>query len=428
MNKFYGLYFIRKGLAFVVLTMCVLAFTNQFYPLPFLDGQVGALLTKLLCDLSVIGAVSLVVILFLTFLFGRFYCSVLCPFGVAQEAVMTLIRRKRNYQKRTFLRYLPMLVVFGTMIGGTTVVLRLLEPYTYFGSLMSGSIIGITATSIVFVLTVWKGRFFCTHICPVGTFLGLVARFSKRGIFIDKDTCRMCGLCVRECPADCIDIQNGKIDNESCLRCMKCFTACRFGAVKFGVKKEDEKLNLSRRDMLKAVGAGAVLLGSAGLGCTLKKQTTERAKDVILPPGAMNAERFLNSCLNCNLCVENCPNKIIKKADDVFDAVHLDYSKNACRFKCHKCSSVCPSGALKRLTLQEKQNLQIGMAVIDKSKCVKCGSCADICPKKAIRMKGGEFPQIDASECVGCGQCKKVCPAKAITVVAFREQHEIKGV
>ena len=148
----------------------------------------------------------------------------------------------------------------------------------------------------------------------------------------------------------------------------------------------------------------------------------KKIKDVILPPGAESKERFINKCLNCNLCVEHCPNKIIKKADKDFGAVHLDYSDSHCKFDCAKCGEVCPSGAIKRLSLEDKQHTRIGMAMIDENKCNQCGVCADTCPVHAIIKENGKPPILNALKCIGCGACKDACHFGAIEVFPIKEQ------
>ena len=106
-------------------------------------------------------------------------------------------------------------------------------------------------------------------------------------------------------------------------------------------------------------------------------------------------------------------------------AVHLDYSKGSCKKDCARCGEVCPSGAIKRLSKEEKQHLRIGMAMIKDDSCIKCGLCADACPYGAISFEKGSVPKLDASKCIGCGACKNACRSEAIEVFAVREQTRI---
>ncbi len=133
-----------------------------------------------------------------------------------------------------------------------------------------------------------------------------------------------------------------------------------------------------------------------------------------------------NKCLNCNLCIENCPNKILSKADDKFSTVHIDYSKGKgyCEYNCNKCGLACPSDAIKRLTLEEKQNTRIAMAMVGDN-CTGCSNCFDICPKGAIKPDNNGRAVVEGAKCIGCGKCATVCKTQAINIFAVNEQSTI---
>lgn len=158
----------------------------------------------------------------------------------------------------------------------------------------------------------------------------------------------------------------------------------------------------------------------------LSKAIAKKVKNVILPSGAQDANRMANKCLNCNLCINNCPNKILSKANKDFEAVHIDFSKGAkhCKFDCIECSKSCPSGAIKKISPEEKQNTRIAMAMIEPNKCSKCGVCSFICPKGAI-IKGEESYFINGTKCIGCGLCKIKCNFDAIEIYPINEQKRI---
>ena len=132
---------------------------------------------------------------------------------------------------------------------------------------------------------------------------------------------------------------------------------------------------------------GAVFLSTIKTTMILKDKAVKKFKEIILPAGAVSAERFENKCINCNLCVENCPNKIIKKAESEFNTIHIDYSNGYCEKNCNKCSAVCPTGAIKMLSIEDKQKTRIAMASIDYTKCKKCKVCIYECPYGAIEKK-----------------------------------------
>ena len=160
----------------------------------------------------------------------------------------------------------------------------------------------------------------------------------------------------------------------------------------------------------------ALFAGAYMAGVKFTKDIAKKIKDIILPPGAENTIRMANTCLNCNLCVKNCTNKILKPADEKFNFVHIDYSqwKWYCEFNCNKCSTVCPSGAIKRITLELKQKTRIAMAYIHENICHECGICVSECPTHAISQPNGKTAKVDGSKCIGCGKCTRVCPQNAV--------------
>lgn len=116
------------------------------------------------------------------------------------------------------------------------------------------------------------------------------------------------------------------------------------------------------------------------------------------------------------------PNENHKKADNEFPAVHIKYQKSFCDYNCNKCSEVCPSGAIRSISLPEKQKTQIGLAAVNEDSCIQCGLCVMECPRSAITKPQGEFPQINPGECIGCGACQAVCPVSAIKVGTVNRQ------
>ena len=221
-----------------------------------------------------------------------------------------------------------------------------------------------------------------------------------------------------------IDYQNQVINNETCVKCLRCLAPCPKGHIirqKAAPKPQPDFSPTRRKLLIGAVVLGA-LAGAYKSGLKISQDIAKKVKRVIVPAGAKNYHDFANRCLNCNLCVNNCPMKIIKKANNEYPVVHLDYGKNFCKYDCNKCARVCPSGAIEHISLKQKQNTQIAMAVIDEEKCIECGLCVHTCPKGIIAKQEGEKPIIDASECIGCGACHSACPVEAITIYPV-EQH-----
>lgn len=469
-SKIYSLLrYVRAGAAVLVGVLSVAAVMGQFYPVKIFDVQLVALSQRVLVDFSFFAVFLLAGMFLLTFLFGRVYCSVLCPLGLWQEFFMLFSRRKILMQRSHAFKYFLAAVVFGALVGGSAFLVRKIDPYSLFASGMSGAWWGMFVLVFLAVLSIFKGRTFCTNVCPVGAVLGLMSKHALNKVYIEKEKCISCGLCASKCPAGCIDFKNKSVNNETCLKCFKCLSGCPKNSLCYGMKFSEKKnifklpfssvqllkggrkkqetaenftgkeeaafvkkllkkkgdFNPARRRFLSEGGAVVLFVAMAKSGIPFgllgeKKGLLE--KKVLLPAGADNPEMFANRCLNCNLCVRSCPMKVLKKANEAFPAVHIDYQDSFCDYDCHKCSQVCPSGAIKRLSLSLKQRVQMGVAEVDKDICVKCGLCVMKCPRQAITKLAGGFPKVDTDMCVGCGACQNGCPVSAIKVRAVERQ------
>ena len=422
------LYKFRLTMAGVIFTLAVLGILGIFYPVRIYNIQFLPIIQRVITDFSIIAVVLFVFVIGLTFLFGRIYCSVICPFGIVQEIagfIRNQIYKSKGKPKRAGnfpLKYFIAAIAWGVFFGGSTVVIRYIDPSSLFGSAATLSTVGIIAAILIVIAVILQDRIFCTNFCPVGTVLGLISKISPNKIYMNED-CVSCGMCEKNCPSGCINSKEKNVENETCIKCLKCINICPKNSMQYGIKpKSSTKFSLKRRQIIIA-GAALVLFGGMiKAGIELKDKIVEKIKDVILPPGAGDKERFLNKCLNCNLCINNCPNKIIKKADAEYQAVHLDYSKGFCKFDCNECSKVCPSGAIKKISLDEKQKTRIAMAMIKDDVCTNCGECANICPVHAIIRENGKPPVLDASKCIGCGACKNTCYFGAIDIFEIKEQ------
>ncbi|MBR2068596.1 MAG: 4Fe-4S binding protein [Candidatus Gastranaerophilales bacterium] len=420
-------YKIRLTIAGIVLLASICAVLG-FYPVHFLNIEFSPILQKTITNYTVFSLIILVLLVLFTIFFGRFYCSILCPFGILQEFVNLIFNKIKGkklpaleYIEPKPVKYFILSLCFGALIGGSAVIIRHIDPYTLFGSFISLSKLGIILTLIVLTLVFFKNRFFCTSICPVGAILGLLAKFAPFKVYMN-DNCVQCGMCARYCPSKCINHKEKNIKSENCVKCLKCTSVCPKGAMKYGLKPKFEPFDVTRRKALISTGAIALFIGAWGMGVKISKDLFKNIKNVILPAGAQNAQKMANKCLNCNLCVNNCPQGILQKANSEIPAVHIDYSKgnHYCKYDCKKCSEICPAGAIKRLTLEEKQNTKIAMASVN-NYCIGCGACIRKCPKKAISITDG-LAKVDGALCIGCGACKAVCPMAAIDIFAINKQ------
>ena len=390
--------------------------------------QLVPLLQKCLVDFSLISIILLSIILLATLLFGRIYCSFVCPFGIAQELFSILFKKfskkKNKFYKNQIYKYILLALSFGALIAGNVIFIKFLDPYTIFSSIFAFSIYGILFSAGVLVLTFFKDRYFCSNICPLGALLGLISKFSIFKIYHSKQKCVSCELCSKACPVGCIDPEAQEIDNERCIVCLKCLKACKMGSIKFGIKPNQKIFSITRRKTIKTFAFVALLCAGYKAGLEFSKKTIANFKNIILPAGAKNQKEMLEKCLNCNLCINNCPNKILTKSNKDFPAVHIDYTKGEkyCEFECNNCSQVCPSGAIKKITKEEKQNTRIAIAKLDTQKCRLCRRCLNSCPKGAIfENEKGEI-LLDSKKCIGCGLCATYCYFGAIEIFPTNEQ------
>ncbi|MDR2469866.1 MAG: 4Fe-4S binding protein [Tannerella sp.] len=401
-------------------------------------------------------------LLTLTFLFGRIYCSVICPAGILQDLMNRISRmgRKRKKKQRHFryhkpqnvLRYLLLAVTTLPAAFGVTELCLLLDPYSNFGriavhffrpvvmegnnllaaglsktgnyalyhisvnALTTGALTAAGIALTVFaVMSFRRGRLFCNTLCPVGALLSVVSRHAIFRITVDKKTCTRCRACEHACKAEAIDPDEGKVDGSRCVGCFNCLSSCRKKALAYRPSFRrsaapqllgTEATGVGRRMFL---GTGAAVVASLST-TTLKAWTgvgrRQRRKGQknrlpILPPGALNLTHFTDKCTACHLCVTKCPSHVLRPAGMEYG---LDYL------------------------------LKPHMAYIDSYCNFECVICSQVCPTHAIRpltVEAKKTAQIGIVRfytdlCVvhteekDCGACSEHCPTQAVHMVPYK--------
>jgi polyferredoxin len=419
-------------------------------------------------------------LLLLTLLFGRVYCSVLCPMGLFQDATARFARLFKKRIKYTyspekkFLRYGTLLLVVGTYLADWTVLLSLLDPYSAFGRMVThllrpvymsinnvlasvfnhfgnytfyhtevfllagSSLIVALLTFILIGYFAWRyGRTFCNTLCPVGTLLGLVSRFSMFKFRVNEATCNQCGVCAMNCKASCIDSKHENVDDSRCVACFNCTTVCTKQAIRYefswnkssATAAEEGPSVASRRRFLTTIGVTMLAAGSQtwAKGMHLGTNKPWKRKSPSSPPGSHSIDHLNAHCTACHLCVAQCPAKILKPSFLEYGVEGMmqplmDFSHGFCNYDCTLCTEVCPNGALQKLTVEQKHADQVGYVNFVRTNCVVytdetfCGACSEHCPTQAVYMvpyKGDlTIPELNTAICVGCGGCEYVCPAK----------------
>lgn len=406
-------------------------------------------------SLSLIAVAIIVVAL----LFGRIYCSVICPLGVMQDIYSWLggkIKKNRfSYVKEhKWLRYTVCAIFVVCLIFGFTPVITLLEPYGNFGRIVTSfymrnvtlSIIAWVMMLILGVLAFLYGRAYCNSICPVGTILSFFSRFSLFRVRFDQDKCKHCGLCEKNCKARAIDAKAGTVDYSRCVVCGDCTAQCKFDALHYTAKRPVSKIetassepDLGRRSFLvgSAIAAGTAAVAQAqmkvdgGLAVITEKEAPKR-QTLITPPGSVSARHMQKHCTGCQLCVSACPNNVLRPSTDLMHFMQptMSFEIGYCRPECTRCGEVCPTGAIKPITKEEKTAIHAGHAVWVKDNCVvltdgvSCGNCQRHCPTGAIQMveyqHNGQtvmIPAINESRCIGCGACENLCPSRPFSAI-----------
>ncbi len=447
---------------------------------------------QLLEAILALNVVALVILIVMTLVFGRIYCSIICPLGILQD-IIGWVGKKVKKNRYTFskalswLRYTMLGVMVVALVAGIGSIVQLLAPYSAFGRIattllqplykMGNNVLaaisehydnyvfyhtetGVPNITIVLaiacvtlvvlaVLAYRNGRTYCNTICPVGTVLSFLSRFSWMKIQFDADKCKNCSLCTKNCKAACIDFKSHQVDYSRCVVCGDCIESCKFGALQYSSSTRDTSntsVDPSKRSFLLASAmmttaalAQEAKMTDGGLAEIEEKVAPER-QTPLTPPGSLSARNMAQHCTGCQLCISECPNEVLRPSGDWLHLMQptMSYELGYCRPECTRCSEVCPAGAIKPIQKEEKSSIQIGHAVWVKKNCipltdgVSCGNCARHCPVGAIEMVPSDpddeeslkIPVVNESRCIGCGACENLCPARPFSAI-YVEGHEV---
>ena len=498
---------IRITLATIMMIMVTLLFLDVSGTLHHFLGWTARI--QFLPAILALNVVVIVALVLLTLIFGRIYCSVICPLGIFQDIVSWFASKHKKNRftaspEKRWLRYGVLALFVVAFIAGVHSLVALLAPYSSYGRMVTNLLLPVyqwgnnllaaiaeradsyafygvdvwikslptfliaIATFIIIAVLAWRGgRTYCNTICPVGTILAQLARFSWFKVYFDADKCKSCSLCTKNCKASCIDFNTHKVDYTRCVTCGNCIEKCNFGALRYGHPKatprllqpmKDNKISgtypntyepvdNARRAFLvgtAVVGADVALAQAAkkvdgGLAVIQDKVQAKRATP-ITPPGSVSAKNFAQHCTACQLCVAKCPNGVLRPSTDPMRLMQpeMSFERGACRPECVTCSTVCPTGAIKPITVAQKSSTMVGHAVWVKDNClvltdgVSCGNCARHCPVGAIMMVPSDpqddtspmVPAVNIAMCIGCGTCEYVCPSRPFSAI-YVEGHEV---
>ncbi len=442
-------------ISFLAITLLFIDFTGTTHA--YLGWLAEIQLIPAVLALNVVVLVSLLIV---SFLFGRLYCSVICPLGIFQDAIARVGKRgkKRPYsysKAKNILRYSVMLIYFIALISGISIIASLLDPYAAYGR-MAHSFgqplwqwgnnvlayfaervesyafyttevwIKSVATFIVAILTfftiaflAWRnGRTYCNTICPVGALLGFVSRFSLFKIVIDSEKCNQCKRCSSQCKAACIDEQTYSVDHSRCVTCMNCLGQCKKNAIHYQwalAKSAAPAPSTDASDGESRRGFIAALLAITASATVAKAQHLPKPVEMKMDGGLADI--------------------MPKESHNLALAVLPPGAQNHRHFKqnctaCQLCVSACPNNVLKPSTalstfMQPEMNFNKGYC---RPECVRCG---EVCPTSAITpidVAQKSATQIgramwNESLCVvvrkgdKCDNCARKCPTQAVKMI-----------
>ena len=475
------LFFISTGLIFLDY--------REFIPVSFINAALylqfvpSLLKFTAILSLTVFGFVA---VLLLTVLFGRVYCSTICPLGTFQD-ILIYVSRKLKIKKffrfskeLTVLRYSILLITLLFIPFGGILFVNLLDPYSNFGRIFSSifkpvvviannlvssllekynnysvypieqKIAGITVLAlpvIILGLVGWlsakKGRLYCNSVCPVGTLLGFLSKYSLFKIVIDENNCNGCGKCELSCKGSCINKKEKFVDFSRCVGCMNCFNSCPTEGLKYEFRYKNKALpakaaatDFDKRDFIAKTivyAIGLTGIAKAQYKIESKKESTVALfrKNPVSPPGSIGIEHFTSKCTACHLCVSACPTKVLQPSflEYGFTGMlqpRLSNKLGFCNFECSLCGKVCPSGAILPVELEKKKTEQLGVAIFVHENCIvytentDCGACSEHCPTKAVNMVPYNklfIPKVTEEYCIGCGACEFACPTKPFKAI-----------
>lgn len=448
------------AICFVAVTLLFLDFTGTLH---LWFGWLAKI--QFLPAVLALNFVVIAILLVLTLLFGRIYCSVICPLGIFQDCVSNLSSRRKGKKARfsyskeiKWLRYGVLVLFVIALVAGLNALVALLAPYSAYGRMVQSllapvwqwgnnllawiaerqdsyafvtkdvwlkslpTLIVAAVTFVVVVVLAWRnGRTYCNTICPVGTTLSFFSRFAMFRPVIDKSKCKSCHACERKCKAACIDVDNHKIDYSRCVDCFDCIDSCRLGALKYrfawgrGVgsgftgAKTPQNAPVGSKMTSDESKNGQNRSSAAPTPVAEPVEATDKGRRAFLVGGAAVIGGSLLSSIPMRAEEEEIKDK---KRDGGF-------------------AEVLPKKAPNRKT----PITPFGSESVEKfyKHCTACQLCVTVCPNNVLRPSSRleHLMQPEMSFEKGycrpeCVKCSEVCPAGAILKITPEEKTEWK--
>lgn len=431
-------------------------------------------------------------------LMGRIFCAYVCPMGATIDFSDWLLRRQRGEKRRNgftttvryrSLKYIFLLFTAGTALLGVSsvflfaplsLITRFYSFVIYPLAMMASNLfidlarpflpslglerfsyahlavpvfdtnlfVAALATAILLTGLV-QSRFWCRNLCPAGALLAL---FSKRPLIrrFVSENCTRCGKCLRSCPMGAIDEDFRTTAHSECIACLKCEGICPERAISFEAFRRNAgpspSVDFGRRKALTSglAGVSAAAVAMSGLRHLHGGENPRalRASKLVRPPGALPEPEFQAVCVRCGECMKACLTNTLQPVwfESGLSGMWtpaITARLAGCEQNCNLCGHVCPTGAIRPLSLQEKKFAKLGTARIIHSRCIaweqnkQCLICDEICPYNAISSqfvagRSVTVPFIDENRCNGCGYCEQKCPVVGDSAVLVESAGELR--
>ena len=419
------------------------------------------------------------VILVISVLVPRVFCGYFCPMGTMIDlfdwAVSNRIKWFRIHRPGWWrhLRYFVLIAVLvaacgGVMLSGYVAPIPVLTRGLQFmaSPVQTGmargwnqvtplniwQMVSIGLFVLVLMLGLLRSRFWCRYLCPTGAIFSLTnfLRLSERKV---SSACIECGKCSKVCHFDGINDDYSTI-GANCAFCQTCGGVCPVGAISFAgrltsvtvagsaiipainvdLRPSKPTRGFSRRGFISGMAGAAVCGGLAAVG--VRATHAKVLTPLLRPPGSLPEDAFLSLCVRCGECLRVCPGNLLQPVglDQGLDRLWTPWANTdfaGCEPTCNNCGQVCPTGAIKALTLVAKKKSRMGLVELDEGVCRQCqdghdceitGSdgnpsliCREVCllaGYEAITFKRGAsglMPSVVEEQCVGCGLCQARC-------------------